>query len=101
MDSHVRTLLSQLPMARNSATGEKASDEIESGGESATSISFSEDALATAGALEVVPKKAMVRVKGEAKYKTRAWLQQEQVSQSAYHVSVRLSHRHLATSLSL
>jgi len=35
------TLLSQLPTARKSATGQKERDDIESGGGSETSISFS------------------------------------------------------------
>ena len=54
------TLLSQLPTARKSATGQKEREEIASGGGSATSISFSgEDE--TFAVVEFVPKKAMVQ----------------------------------------
>jgi hypothetical protein len=54
------TLLSQLPTARKSATGQKESEEIESGGGSATSTSFS-GAEETFVAVEFVPKKDMVQ----------------------------------------
>lgn len=54
------TLLSQLPTARKSATGQKESEEIESGGGSATSTSFSgaEETLAAVG---LAPKNDMVQ----------------------------------------
>jgi hypothetical protein len=54
------TLLSQLPTARKSATGQKESEEIESGGGSATSTSFS-GAEETLAAVEFAPKKDMVQ----------------------------------------
>jgi hypothetical protein len=54
------TLLSQLPTARKSATGQKESEEIESGGGSATSTSFS-GAEETFAAVEFAPKKDMVQ----------------------------------------
>ena len=54
------TLLSQLPTARKSATGQKEREEIESGGGSATSTSFS-GAEDTFVAVELAPKKAMVQ----------------------------------------
>jgi hypothetical protein len=50
------TLLSQLPTARKSATGQKESEEIESGGGSVTSTSFS-GAEETFAAVELAPKK--------------------------------------------
>jgi hypothetical protein len=53
-------LLSQLPTARKSATGQKEREEIESGGGSATSISFSGDEE-TFAVVELAPKKAMVQ----------------------------------------
>lgn len=54
-------MLSQDPTARKSATGQKESEEIESGGGSATSTSFS-GAEETFAAVEfVVPKNAMVQ----------------------------------------
>ena len=54
------TLLSQLPTARKSATGQKEREEIESGGGSATSTSFS-GAEETFVAVEFAPKKDMVQ----------------------------------------
>jgi hypothetical protein len=54
------TLLSQLPTARKSATGQKEREEMESGGGSATSISFSGDEE-TFAVVEFAPKKAMVQ----------------------------------------
>ncbi len=54
------TLLSQLPTARKSATGQKESEEIESGGGSVTSTSFS-GAEETFAAVELAPKKDMVQ----------------------------------------
>ena len=54
------TLLSQLPTARKSATGQKESEEIESGGGSETSRSFS-GAEETFAAVEFAPKKDMVQ----------------------------------------
>jgi hypothetical protein len=55
------TLLSQLPTARKSATGQNERDEIESGGGSATSTSFSGDEE-TFAVVEPAPKKAMLQV---------------------------------------
>lgn len=52
------TLLSQLPTARKSATGQKAREDIESGGGSDTSTSFSAVAETFAD-VEFAPKKAM------------------------------------------
>ena len=54
------TLLSQLPTARKSATGQKEREEIASGGGSATSTSFSGEEE-TFAVVELAPKKAMVR----------------------------------------
>ena len=54
------TLLSQLPTARKSATGQKESEEIESGGGSATSTSFS-GAEETFAVVVLAPKKDMVQ----------------------------------------
>jgi hypothetical protein len=54
------TLLSQHPTARKSATGQKESEEMESGGGSATSRSFS-GAEETFAAVEFAPKKDMVQ----------------------------------------
>lgn len=52
----MHTLLSQLPAARKSACGENASEDIESGGGSETSISFSR---AVEALLTLVPKNDM------------------------------------------
>jgi len=54
------TLLSQLPTARKSATGQKEREEIASGGGSATSTSFSGEEE-TFAVVELAPKKAMVQ----------------------------------------
>ena len=54
----MRTLLSQLPTARKSATGEKEIAEMESGGGSETSTSFGSLAPAVA-AVELDPKNDM------------------------------------------
>jgi hypothetical protein len=53
--------LSQLPTARKSATGQKAREDIESGGGSATSISFSPDEETFADVV-LAPKKAIESV---------------------------------------
>ena len=52
------TLLSQLPTARKSATGQKAREDIASGGGSETSTSFSA-VDETFADVELAPKKAM------------------------------------------
>jgi len=55
------TLLSQHPTARKSATGQKESEEIESGGGSATSTSFSGAEETFAAVALAAPKKDMVQ----------------------------------------
>ncbi len=54
------TLLSQLPTARKSATGQKAREDIASGGGSETSTSFSSAVDETFAEVELAPKKAMI-----------------------------------------
>ena len=53
-------MLSQLRTGRKSATGQKEREDIESGGGSATSTSFSGDEE-TFVVVELAPKKAMVQ----------------------------------------
>src|ERR1700677_3078069 len=55
------TLLSQLPTARKSATGQKAREDIASGGGSVTSTSFSA-VDETFADVVLAPKKAMIAV---------------------------------------